>query len=262
MLGISAGTLTLSPVAGATAQYYRKLTAASTTFALLSDYALITYGGNLKRKEKLTGRFADALTWMYLATCTLRRFEAGDRPAAELPLVHWSLQYALYQIQMAFEGILMNLDQPVLGGLLRNIALPWVRWHSLGDLPSDTLGHEVAQLLQKDGFVRERLTEGIYLPTDEMQALGRLEKAFKLAHQSLPIIQKIKEAIKVGLLPKDKPEKLLDLAKMRDVITQAEMELMMQAELARNDAIQVDAFSLAEYQQTTLSDPLTSSEIA
>ena len=34
------------------------------------------YGGNLKFKERITGRFADVLIWMYMITSTLRRFEA------------------------------------------------------------------------------------------------------------------------------------------------------------------------------------------
>ncbi|NJN73435.1 MAG: acyl-CoA dehydrogenase [Limnothrix sp. RL_2_0] len=250
MLTISSGTLTLSPVSGATAQYYQKLTFASTTFALLSDFLLVAYGGKLKRKEKLTGRFADALTWMYLATCTLRRYEAEGQPKAELPLVHWSLQYALYQIQMAFEGILNNVDLPIFSSLLRSTSLPWVRWNKLSDLPSDRLGHEVADLLQNNRFIRERLTEGIYIPNAENEALGRLEKAFNLVHASQPVLNKIKQAIATGLLPQDKPEKLLDLAQMRDVITQAEFDLVCDAEFARNDAIQVDAFDLEEYQNT------------
>ncbi|MGB2925449.1 MAG: acyl-CoA dehydrogenase [Limnothrix sp.] len=257
MLTISGGTLTMAPVSGVTAKYYRKLTFASTTFALLSDFVLTTYGGKLKRKEKLTGRFADALTWMYLATCTLRRYEAGGQPQGELPLVHWSLQYALYQIQMAFEGILNNVDLPILGGMLRSTSLPWVRWNKLSDLPSDELGHEVAQLLQNNSFIRERLTEGIYVPTAETEALGRLEKAFNLVHASQPILNKIKAAIATGLLPDDKPENILDLALMRSVINQSELNLVCEAEFARNDAIQVDAFDLEEYsQQEKLSELL------
>ncbi len=247
MLSLSGGRWSPSPVKGATAKYYRKLSFASAVFAQLSNFVLITYGGRLKRKEKITGRFADALVWMYLGTCTLRRFEAAGRPKEELPLVHWCLQYALYQTQMAFEGILSNDEQPILGSMLRRMALPWVKWHSLGEMPSDALGHEVAQLLQKDGFVRERLTEGIYLPDGETEALARLEKAFSLVHQSLPILNKIKQASKAGLLPTDKPESLLELAKMRGIISAAELDLVCQAELARNDAIQVDAFGLEAY---------------
>lgn len=53
--------------------------------------------------------------------------------------------------------------------------------------------------------------------------------------------------IATGLLPEDKPENLLDLALMRSVIRKSELNLVCEAEFARNDAIQVDAFDLEEY---------------
>jgi acyl-CoA dehydrogenase len=64
LLSLSRGYLAPAPVSGATAQYYRRLAWASATFALFTDLSLITYGGSLKRQEKLTGRFADILSWL------------------------------------------------------------------------------------------------------------------------------------------------------------------------------------------------------
>jgi acyl-CoA dehydrogenase len=69
-----------APVDGPTAPYYRKLAWASAHFALLTDLALLTLGGSLKRREKLSGRFADLLAWQYLAVATLRRYEAEGQP--------------------------------------------------------------------------------------------------------------------------------------------------------------------------------------
>src|SRR5690606_5608212 len=73
LLGLSRGWLALPPVGGAPGRYYRKLAWASANFAVLADLAMGALGGDLKRKEKLTGRFADALSWMYLACAALRR---------------------------------------------------------------------------------------------------------------------------------------------------------------------------------------------
>ncbi|MEL6129592.1 MAG: acyl-CoA dehydrogenase, partial [Cyanobacteria bacterium J06628_4] len=71
VLGWTRGYLVKAPVRGKTARYYQKLAWTSATFAALSDLAMLTYGGRLKRHEKITGRFADMLSWMYLATATL-----------------------------------------------------------------------------------------------------------------------------------------------------------------------------------------------
>ena len=54
-------------------------------------------GGMLKRKEKITGRFADILSWMCLGTAVLTRFEKEGRPSEQEPFLHWSMQYAFAQ---------------------------------------------------------------------------------------------------------------------------------------------------------------------
>lgn len=248
-LSLTRGRLARSPVHGETAHYYRKLAWASATFALLTDVALLSFGGSLKRKEKLTGRFADVLSWLYVGAATLRRFEAEGRQSEDLPLVHWSMQYAFAQIQQAFEGIFSNLDVPILGILFRYPILTWWRLNPIGTPPSDRLGHHVAQILQKPGQQRDRLTAGIFIPSDPEQALGRIEHALELVHQAEPIARRIKTAKQAGQLPSSSPDQLIELAHQTGIITEAEKLLIQQAERDRIDAIQVDAFTFDDYQQ-------------
>lgn len=249
LLSLSRGRLAGSPVSGPTARYYRKLAWASATFACLTDLALIGFGGSLKRREKLTGRFADVLSWMYLATATLRRFEAEGRNPADLPLVDWAMQYAFARIQQAFEGIFTNLPLPIVGALLRGPIAAWWRLNPIGSWPADSQGATVAQMLQIPSGDRDRLTAGIYVPSHPDEALGRLEQALQLSVQAEALLKTIKAACRTGQLPEGKPEKLIELALQAEVITPAEAALIREAEAARNEAIQVDAFSLEAYQQ-------------
>ena len=39
-----------------------------------------------QRREKLTGRFADMLSWLYLGTAVVRRYQAEGLRAAGLPV--------------------------------------------------------------------------------------------------------------------------------------------------------------------------------
>ncbi|MGD1854619.1 MAG: acyl-CoA dehydrogenase [Leptolyngbyaceae cyanobacterium] len=248
VLGWTQGRLVKSPVRGETARYYQKLAWASATFAALSDLAMLSYGGRLKRHEKITGRFADMLSWMYLATATLRRFEAEGRRQEDLPLVHWAMGHSLGQIQHALEGLLANLDIPVLGGLMRATTLPWFRLNPIGVIPTDAQGHAVAQLLQSpDG--RNHLTQGLHVPTDAEQALGRLERAYQLSVVAMPIVKRIKTALRNGQLTITPSVGRVEAALRAGLITEAESDLATAAERAQLDAIQVDSFTLAEYQR-------------
>jgi acyl-CoA dehydrogenase len=252
VLSLTRGALAPAPVGGATARYYRRLAWASASFAFLADVAMGTLGGNLKRKEKLTGRFADLFSWMYLGAATLRRFEAEGRRTEDLPLVHWSLQYALAQLQDAFDGLYANLTLPGLTWLFRGPVAAWSRLNRLGSMPSDDLGHRVARILLTPGAQRDRLTAGIFLPADPSTALGRLDHAMALCHQSDALQTKLRDAVKSGTLEKAAPARLVQQAVEKGVLTAAEAKLLAEAEAAREDAIQVDAFTLEAYMQSAV----------
>jgi acyl-CoA dehydrogenase len=244
LLSLSRGYLVSAPVSGPTARYYQKLGWAAASFALLTDLVLLGYGGSLKRQEKLTGRLADIVAWMYLATATLCRFEAEGRRVEDLAFVNWGVDYSLAQIQEGFLGIFQNLPLPA---VLRVPLQTWWRLNPMGSLPADQLGSQIAQRLQTPGSDRDRLTHGIHIPTDPEQALGRLEQASQLSYQAEAILKTIKTASQTGKLPQGNPAQLIEPALAAGVISTAEADLLHAADLARTDTIQVDAFILEEY---------------
>ncbi len=257
LLSLSRGYLALVPGNKFTKRYYQKLAWSSAMFAFLTDLLLIGFGSSLKRHEKLTGRLADWLSWMYLSMATLRRFAAEGYKPADLTFVQWSMDYSFAQMQQALEGILVNLP---ISAIVRSILLSFVRVNPLGTIPTDRLGSQVAQALQTTGEnrdasstpLRDRITTGIYIPTHPDEALGRLEQAFKRCEQAEAIISKIKKASHSEQLPQAKGETFVEVALKTGVITEVEADLMRSAEAARFDAVQVDAFTLHEYQGNEL----------
>jgi acyl-CoA dehydrogenase len=246
LLGATRGRLSGSPVSGPTARYYRRLAWASARFAGLADLAMLSLGGKLKFREKLSGRFADALSWMYLGFCALRRFEAEGRREEDLPLVRWSLDWSLSRIQEAFDGIYQNFEGP-LAFWMRGPAAFGSRLNPIGSLPSDREGSTLAAAIQTPGEQRDRLTEGIHLPADPMEAVGRLERAFLLVSRSRPILDRLRAASREGKLPAGNPEALVEPALAAGLIDRQEAALVREAAEARRDAIQVDSFTLEEY---------------
>lgn len=250
LLSMTRGYLTVPPTTGPTAKYYRKLNWASASFASMADLAMGSLGGDLKRKEKITGRFADAFSWMYLVTAVLRRYEADGRRPEDLPFMEWAAEHGFQQIHEAFQGLNANINVPVVGTMLRGPVALWSRINPLGKRPSDRLGSRVARAIQTPGPLRDRLTDGIYIPNGPDEHLATLEKALLLHHQADEVAQKIKRAVRTGTLPKARPEHLIVKAVAASVITREEAELLNAAEQARHEAITVDSFSLEEYLQT------------
>ena len=247
LLGLTGGRLTWSPTGGKTRRYWRKLNQASAEFALLADLAMGAYGGDLKRREKITGRFADWFSAMLLTTAGLRRFAAEGLRHEDLPLLQYALDVQFARMQQAREGIYDNLTLPLLG---RALALPgglWARLTRLGGRIDDITGHRAARTLLQPGGQRDRITGRMYVPTDTKSALGRLEHALQLCSDAEPILKKLKDAVKHGRLPKARPEQVLDQAVEQGILSQEERRLVQAAEAARSEAIAVDSFTLAEY---------------
>jgi len=255
LMSLTRGTIASSPVSRPASKYYKKLSWTSASFAFLADIALGSYGGGLKIKEKISGRFADILSWMYLATATLRRYDAEGQNEEDRIFFEWSMEYAFAQIQEAFDAIYREINVPGLSWLFHGPIALWSRMNRIGTMPSDKLGHKVAQAMQQRSEQRDRLTDGIYLPEDNDQALGRYEHALELLEQAAPVYKKIHVATKKKELPKTQPRFVIDQALEKEIITEEEAQLIRKAEDARVDVVQVDEFTLDEYQNQTPSTP-------
>lgn len=247
VLSLTRGVLASSPVSGPTARYYKKMAWASATFAILADIAMGALGGSLKLKEKLTGRFADVLSWMYIGTAVLRRYEAEGRRKEDLPFVHFTMTHALYEIQKAFDGIFGNLPVPGLTWLFAGPLRIWSSFNALAGEANDKHTHKIATLILTDSEQRLRHTDGIYVPDNTIEHLGLLEEAFRVIKRAEAVDKKVRAAVKAKQIPKAKGRELYDSARDKGVITADEYALLARSEELRAEAIAVDDFSQEEY---------------
>lgn len=252
LLSLTRGRLAGSPVSGPASPYYKKLTWASATFAFMADIALGSYGGALKMKEKLSGRYADVLSWMLLATATLRRYEEEGKQEEDRIFFEWAMDEAFARMQIAFDEIFSEIQVPGLSWLFRGPVAVWSRINRIGKKPSDELGHKVAQAMQMRGEQRDRMTTDIYIPESREEAIGKYEYALEWIEKLFPVYKKLYKATKARELEKKHVLKQLDAALEKNIITQEEAEMVRKTEEARYDAILVDEFTLEEYKRSAV----------
>ena len=211
----------------------------SAAFAVVSDLALMMLGGAFKRKEKLSGRFADALGYMFYCSAVLKKFEDDGRPQADLPLVEWSAKYCLDQVQVALDEILRNFPSKTIGLIVRLMVFP------LGmnlRYPNDALGHKVASILLKPGEARDRLTKGVFISEDEQDLTGRLEVAMKKVILADPIEKRIREQ-NHQQADLQSYEEWISALLAEQVITEQEGVILREANKATRNVIMVDEFT-------------------
>ncbi|MGQ0752393.1 MAG: acyl-CoA dehydrogenase domain-containing protein, partial [Betaproteobacteria bacterium] len=238
-LGLTGGRLVPVPGDADTRRYYQQLTRWSAAFAFATDLAMLILGGQLKRKEKLSARLGDVLSQLYLCSAALKRYEDGGRLRDELPLLHWSLQDALYRLQSALAGLAENFPGWTARVLLRITAFPLGSPHLP---PSDELGHRVASILLEPSAVRDRLTEGMYIPDNEEEPIAQLEQAMRAAISVEGIYARIYSAVRAGRISGRTPDELAARAEQAAVIERAELQALVRAKALRRAVIMVDDF--------------------
>lgn len=239
--GLTGARLSPAPVKDATARYYRQMNRLSANLGLLSDLAMATLGGELKRKERLSARLGDILSQLYLVSATLKRFNDEGRPAEVLPLVHWACQDGLYRAQVALVELLDNFPARGLGRVLKLLLMPF---GAPLKRPSDRLDHQVARLLQTPGLARNSLAGDLYLTAEEGNPLGMLEQALTDILRAEPVFDKATRA--VGRRPFTMLDQLAEEALAAGAISQEEAALLTAAEASRLRTINVDDFDPLE----------------
>ena len=234
----------------------KKLSRLTYGFAWLADLSLIYLGGNLKRKERLSARLADALSYLYMALGLFHFYQqntqslqANERKIKADYQIHteWAMKYCFYHAQQAMISFCENFPSRVLGKILRFCLFP------LGQTmrcPSDKMDHQLAQLMMTNNAYRELIKKSVYLSGDSTQPIDRMEHAIQeiISHDDL--YQKVKDLKRYKFVAfKNKLEEKV----IKGEITVAEKDKLVELERIRWDAIQVDEFSFDSMKKSTFS---------
>lgn len=240
LLGVFNSRLIPKPVPGIAGRYCQHVSRMSAAFAFASDVAMLVLGGTLKRREKISGRFADVLSHMYLISAVLKRFEDQGRPEADVPMLRWFCDLALYRCQEALDGVLRNFPHRPAAWLMRLMIFPLGRHFRP---PADRLGREVGSLLLSPSEARDRLTSGVYVSSDPDDAIGRVELALDKVIAAEDASKKLRKAdIAWQVTALRDLEAVLAEGLKQQVINQAEADAIRAASAARKPVIRVDDF--------------------
>jgi alkylation response protein AidB-like acyl-CoA dehydrogenase len=240
-LSLTGARIVRRPVPGVTGRYYQQLTRMSSALALVADISMLLLGGALKRKERLSARLGDVLSELYLASAVLKYYEDQGRPAADLPYVHWNLQLALVNAQTALLAFFENLPQRPAAWLLRLVVFPFGPPFRQ---PDDQLEQTMVKSMLAPGELRDRVSAHTYIGKDDRDPAWKVENAFQQVHATRTTRKAIKAAVKEGRLQDSEDLQTLARAAIAaGVCSEVEADAFVQAEQARNRAIQVDDFA-------------------
>jgi len=239
LLGMTDGRLAGSSFGGALGRAHRRASRLSAAFTLCADAAMGTLGGTLKRKERLTGRLADALSGLYVASAVLKRFHEDGRPARDRDVATWACEHALHQVQTGLERFLENLPNRTAAALLRPLVFPF---GARATPPNDRLGDAIVGGLLDGGELWRHLTADVVPPAEPGPGRWELEDALEKVREARPVEEAVKRAVKEGRLPRHPVETLFERAEAAGIIDRVQLDQVAAASEARRRTVAVDSF--------------------
>lgn len=225
---------------------YQRLTRLSYAFAWLADFALIYLGGDLKRKERLSARLADGMSYLYMAMAALRYFQQHQTHDDQRLHTQWAVTYCFYHAQKSMIAFCQNLPSRLMGKIICFMVFP------LGQTmryPTDKLDHQLAQLMTQNNDYRNEVLKSVYLSGDPQQPLDKMEIALQLMIKNRDLYKKVSDLKRYKSIYL--VEKMAEKVKAGE-LTQAEMDTLVEVEKARWDANQVDEFSMESMKNNSL----------
>jgi len=243
VMAVTLARFTDVPIAGPTRRYYQHVNRYSASFALITDAAMLTLGGELKRRELLSARLGDILSYLYLASMVLKHYQDQGEPAEDLPLVEWSCRTLLYKTQEQFHGLMRNFPNRWVAAVLRFFIFPRGRTYSA---PSDELGQQIVELMINPTPTRERLAAGAYTTVEPGNQIGLLQQAMEIAEHVKPLERRIFDARRAGDIKSEDIPSQIDEAEQRGVLTPQEAEAVRAFDRRMLEVTGVDDFDPSE----------------
>jgi acyl-CoA dehydrogenase len=237
-LSLTGATFSNAPYTDATAKYYKQMNRFSASLALMSDVAMATLGGDLKRRERISARLGDILSMLYLTSTVLKRYQDEGRKIDDLPFVQWACEDNMYRAQVALNELFDNFPNRIIASVLKHIVFPWGRTLRK---PSDIVEHKVSRIMQTPSESRSRLAHHMYLKNEPLNLLGRMEQVLLDVLAAEPVFDKVSKA-SGKRLPFYRLDEVATLGLELGVITATEAEVLRTAETGRLFAINVDDF--------------------
>jgi len=241
VLGLGLGHFERVPGDALSQGYFRSLNRQAAAFALLADLSMMLLGGALKRRERLSARLGDVLSYLYLSSAALKRYHDLGSPEHMQPLLRWAMEESLGKAEQALDKLLDNFPNRFIGCALRVLVFPFGRRHTG---PSDELDAEVAQLIgrSKGDPALEELLAGCFRPQAEGDPVAALQRACDLLDETAPLRKTLHQATREGTVQAPAGRSVIEAAIEAGVLQETQGQQLSDAETARRAVIDVDAF--------------------
>ncbi|MBU2883809.1 acyl-CoA dehydrogenase [Psychrosphaera sp. B3R10] len=220
-------------------EFETRINRLSAILAVQSDFALLVLGGDLKRKEMLSARLGDMLSYLFMAMGNIKFYTQSDNREALKPYFEYGTTWALQRAEEALTAYSDNFPNRLVANWLSlKLGMPFMSKTKVSDKMITTLSDAT---LKNDGAKKE-LTHLVSMKGRD--GFSVLTEAYEAKLAVLPLLDKMKQAVRAGKLVKQLTfEELVLAAAEVHVISVDEKDELLQYDVKRKLAIAVDEYT-------------------
>jgi acyl-CoA dehydrogenase len=214
-------------------KYSQKMERISAKFGFFADLVLLMYGGGFKVKEKLSGRFGDIVSNLYIMSAILRKFKANNCKKELEPIVEYALENCLNAIDKAMLEIYANLSHNAFMNRLIKFVFLLISPSREGKALKDKISYKTVKSVVENQDIFDDIFSHVFISKDKNDRANLVKECFEEHPKAYLIIKRLK-----GM------KKKYEVALTEGLITKEEFEFITNWEQKTSKAIQVDDFPL------------------
>jgi alkylation response protein AidB-like acyl-CoA dehydrogenase len=220
-------------------KFEKRINRLSSVLAVQADFALLVLGGDLKRKEMLSARLGDVLSYLFMAMGNIKFYLQSENRSELTNYFEYGTTWALKQAEEALETYVDNFPNRLVANTLKlKLGLPFMSRSKI----SDKLITDLAEDTLKDNAAKQELTSLVRMVGRDGYTV--LNDAYKAKLEVLPLLDTMKKAIRKGTISKQLTfAELVSVALEANVISAADEEQLMAYDAKRKLAIAVDEYN-------------------
>lgn len=210
----------------------------SAKLAPLADLSLLVLGGDLKRKEMLSARLGDVMSYLYMAMACLRYYQQAENQVEAEPYLHYAMAHLLDEAEQSLYDFIGNFPSKPVRGLMRVMTgNVFAKRRSL----DDRLRQNLAEASIQDSSMRKALTSLIMVEENDGNDIN--EKAYKAKLAAMPLLKKVKaESKSIDRVSEMRFGEIVEVLLDRSTLTTNEAEQLLTYNELRKRAIRVDEY--------------------
>jgi acyl-CoA dehydrogenase len=218
--------------------FEKRINRLSSALAVNADFAMLVLGGDLKRKEMLSARLGDVMSYLFMAMSNVKFYVQSKNRSELTHYFNYGTAHALGKAEDALLAFIDNFPNRVVANTLKvSLGIPFMSRTKI----SDKMITDLAEETMKNNGAKAELTHLVKVQPGD--GYSELQVAFEAKLAVMPLLKKLQGLVRAGTIDKQLTfGDLVAVAFEGKHISESEQDALNDYNIKRKIAIDVDEY--------------------